>query len=114
MQRPGDIRHVPIAADVIADPIRGKGYLEIVPKRDRATELGVDPRDLWHVIETALGGKSVATVLEGRERHDIRVRCIRDSARDEQSIRELPVPCRWRKGQAPQNSKPVADASSVR
>ncbi len=89
------LRNVPGAADVIADPIRGKGYLEIIPKRDRAAELGVDPRDLWHVIETALGGKPVATVLEGRERHDVRVRCLRDTARDEQSVRALPVPCRW-------------------
>ena len=93
------LRNVPGAADVIADPIRGKGYLEIIPKRERAAELGVDPRDLWHVIETALGGKPVATVLEGRERHDIRVRCARDAARDEQSIRELPVPCRWQREQ---------------
>ncbi len=113
------LRNVPGAADVIADPIRGKGYLEIIPQRERAAELGVDPRDLWHVIETALGGKPVATVLEGRERHDIRVRCVRDSARDEQSVRELPVPRRWMRGQAPQNSKIsssklVADAASVR
>ena len=99
------LREVPGAADVIADPVRGKGYLEIVPNRERAAELGVDPRDLWHVIETALGGKQVATVLSGRERHDIRVRATRDAARDEQAVRQLPVLCRWdvngREGEAP-------------
>lgn len=89
------LRRVAGAADVIADPIRGKGYLEIVPNRERLAELGVDPRDLWSVIETALGGKQVATVISGRERHDVRVRGVRDAARDELAVRQLPVPCRW-------------------
>ncbi len=89
------LREVPGAADVIADPIRGKGYLEILPNRERAVEHGIDPRDLWYVIETALGGKQVATVLSGRERHDVRVRATRDAARDELAVRLLPVPCRW-------------------
>ena len=92
------LREVPGAADVIADPVRGKGYLEILPNRERAAELGVDPRDLWHVIETVLGGKQVATVVSGRERHDIRVRATRDAARDEQAVKQLPVLCRWADG----------------
>src|SRR5207302_7018641 len=29
------------AADVVADPVRGKGYLEVRPDRDRAAKLGV-------------------------------------------------------------------------
>ena len=100
------LREVPGAADVIADPIRGKGYLEIVPNRKRLAELGVDPRDVWHVIETALGGKQVATVVSGRERHDVRVRVVRDATRDEHAVRLLPVPCRWKtarpwEGEAP-------------
>ncbi len=89
------LRGVPGAADVIADPIRGKGYLEIAPNRERLAELGVDPRDLWSVIETALGGKQVATVISGRERHDVRVRAVRDAVRDELAVRQLPVPRRW-------------------
>lgn len=88
------LREVPGAADVIADPVRGKGYLEIVPNRERLAELGVDPRDVWHVIETSLGGKQVATVLSGRGRHDVRVRATRDAARDELAVKQLPVPRR--------------------
>ena len=105
------LREVPGAADVIADPIRGKGYLEIVPNRERLAELGVDPRDVWHVIETALGGKQVATVVSGRERHDVRVRVVRDATRDEHAVRLLPVPCRFSR----QNSfVTLADVADVR
>jgi Cu(I)/Ag(I) efflux system membrane protein CusA/SilA len=89
------LRGVPGAADVIADPIRGKGYLEIVPNRERLAEQGIDPRDLWSVMETALGGQQVATVISGRERHDVRVRALRDTVRDELAVRQIPVPCRW-------------------
>jgi Cu(I)/Ag(I) efflux system membrane protein CusA/SilA len=98
------LRSVPGAADVIADPIRGKGYLEIVPNREQMAEHGVDPRDLWSVIETSLGGQPVATVLTGRERHDVRVRAVRDATRDELAVRQLPVPCRL----------PAAHAARVR
>lgn len=66
-----------------------------MPNRERLAELGVDPRDAWSVIETSLGGKQVATVLSGRERHDIRVRATRDAARDELAVKQLPVPCRF-------------------
>jgi Cu/Ag efflux pump CusA len=89
------LRGVAGAADVIADPVRGKGYLEIVPNRERMAELAVDPRDLWAVMETALGGKPVVTVISGRERHDVRVRVVRDAVRDELAVRQLPVPRRW-------------------
>lgn len=106
------LREVPGAADVIADPVRGKGYLEIVPNRERLAELGVDPRDVWHVIETALGGKQVATVLSGRERHDVRVRATRDAARDEFAVKQLPIPHRL--GDSADSFVTLGDVADVR
>lgn len=88
------LREIPGAADVIADPIRGKGYLEIHPDREKAAELGVSIGDINDVIETALGGKVATTVLEGRERHDVRVRYTRAWSLDEQTVRNLPIPAR--------------------
>ena len=79
------------AVDVVADPIRGKPYIEIRIDRARAAALGVSVGELNDVIETALAGKVVSQTVEGRQRHPIVVRCGRRWREDEESIRNLPV-----------------------
>jgi Cu(I)/Ag(I) efflux system membrane protein CusA/SilA len=88
------LREIPGAADVIADPIRGKGYIEIVPNRELAARHGVIIGDVNDVIGTALGGTIATTTVEGRERHAVRVRFQRDWTEDEQTIRRLPISVR--------------------
>jgi Cu(I)/Ag(I) efflux system membrane protein CusA/SilA len=85
------LREVPGAADVIADPIRGKGYLEIHPNRAQAEQFGVSLADLHDLIEIALGGRIVTTTIEGRQRHSVRVRYPRDAVDDVEAIRKLVV-----------------------
>ncbi len=84
------------AADVVADPIRGKPYIEIRIDRAAAAALGVSVGEINDVIETALAGKVVGSTVEGRERHPIVVRCGRRWREDEESIRNLPVTARGR------------------
>ena len=86
------LRNVTGAVNVIADPIRGKGYLEIRPDRERAARYGVSIGDINDVTETAIGGRIATTTVEGRERHAVRVRYQRDWSRDEEAIRRLPIP----------------------
>jgi Cu(I)/Ag(I) efflux system membrane protein CusA/SilA len=88
------LREVPGVAGVSVEQIRGKGYLEIVPDREKAAQMGVSIGDLNDLIETAIGGTIATTTVEGRERHAVRVRFQRDWSRDEESIRRLPVPVR--------------------
>jgi len=87
-----ELRRVPGAVDVVADPIRGKGYLEIRADRARAGRLGVAIGDLTDAIETAIGGRVATTTVEGRERHAVRVRYARAFREDEASAREILVP----------------------
>jgi Cu(I)/Ag(I) efflux system membrane protein CusA/SilA len=86
------LKRVPGAADVVADPIRGKGYLEIRANREKAARLGVSIGDVNDAIETALGGKVATTTVEGRERHAVRVRYARAFREDETSARAILVP----------------------
>ncbi len=80
------------AANVVADRLRGKGYLRIVPDRDRAARLGVRVSDINDVVEVALGGKVATQTLEGRERHAVRIRYTDEWRADEESAGNLPVP----------------------
>jgi Cu(I)/Ag(I) efflux system membrane protein CusA/SilA len=85
---------VPGVARVSVEQVRGKGYLEIRPDREQAARLGVSIGDLNGLIETAIGGTVATMTVEGRERHAVRVRYLRDWSRDEESIRRIPVPIR--------------------
>ncbi|MSR59219.1 MAG: efflux RND transporter permease subunit [Planctomycetaceae bacterium] len=88
------LKQLPGAADVIADPVRGKGYLEIRPDRERAARQKVSVGDVLDVVQAALGGAIGTTTVEGRERHAVRVRYEPEASRDEEAIARLPVPVR--------------------
>ena len=85
------LKSIPGAVDVVADQLRGKGYLEVYPKRDRLSKLGINPGAINDLVEIALGGKIVTTTVEGRERHPVRVRYARAFREDEETLAVLPV-----------------------
>ncbi|MGI8908093.1 MAG: efflux RND transporter permease subunit [Candidatus Sumerlaeaceae bacterium] len=85
------VRGVRGAVDVVADQSIGKGYIDIKIDRDRAARYAVSVADIQDVIEVALGGKTITTTVEGRERYPVRVRYARDFREDEESIRRVLV-----------------------
>ncbi len=93
------LAEVPGAADVIADPVRGKGLIQITPDPQRAAELGVVLTDLQATLEAALSGRVVTQVIDGPERRAVRLRIAPQSAEDdEETLRRLPIPCRSKTG----------------
>lgn len=85
------LKQLPGAADVMAETVRGKGYLELRLDRDQAARAGVAVSEVNEAIELALGGRIATTVIEGRERHGVRVRYARAWRDDEEAIRRLPI-----------------------
>jgi Cu(I)/Ag(I) efflux system membrane protein CusA/SilA len=79
------------AQDVIAEPIMGKGYLEIKIDRKKAARYGVRVGDIQDTIEVALGGRVITQTVEGRDRFPVRVRYARAFREDEQMVRRLLV-----------------------
>ena len=79
------------AADVVADPIRGKGYVEVHINREKAAREGVSVAALNASVETALRGTIATIARQGRERLPVRVRYGRDFRGDEDAIRNLLV-----------------------
>jgi copper/silver efflux system protein len=105
------IRRVPGAADVVADPVRGKPYLEIRIDRARAARLGVSVAEANDAVEAALAGKAVTTTIEGRERHPVVVRYGRAWREDEESVRGLLVTSR---ASSPPRQVPLGEVADVR
>lgn len=66
------------AADVVAERTTGGKYLDICIDRTAAARYGVETESIQQVIETVLGGESLSTVVEGRNRFPLRLRYLRD------------------------------------
>jgi len=72
------LRDVPGVADLYAERVTGKPYMEYKIKREEIARYGVNIRDVQDIIETAIGGENITTTVEGRERYPVRVRYIRE------------------------------------
>jgi Cu(I)/Ag(I) efflux system membrane protein CusA/SilA len=87
----GVLRTIPGAQYVVAEPIMGKGYLDIAIDRQRAARYGIQVGDIQDTIEVALGGRVLTQTVEGRDRFPVRVRYARDFREDEEAVRHLLV-----------------------
>lgn len=65
-------------ATVNADRIEGTPYLELEIDRHAIARYGLSVADVQRVIEVAIGGRTVTTTVEGRERFAVRARYLRE------------------------------------
>lgn len=74
------LRNIPSVnpSTVNADRIVGTPYLEIQIDRQAIARYGINIADVQRVIEVAIGGRTVTTTVEGRERYSVRVRYMRE------------------------------------
>jgi Cu(I)/Ag(I) efflux system membrane protein CusA/SilA len=79
------------ARDVIAEPVMGKGYLEIKIDRQKAARYGVRVGDIQDTVEVALGGRVITQTVEGRDRFPVRLRYARAYREDEENVKRLLV-----------------------
>ena len=83
------IRDVPGAAGVSPLRVQGKPYLEIEIDREAAGRFGLRAEQLFATIEAGLGGRKVATTIEGRVRVPIQVRLAREERDDIERLGSL-------------------------
>jgi Cu(I)/Ag(I) efflux system membrane protein CusA/SilA len=72
------VKTVPGTSSAYAERITGGYYLTIEPDRLALARYGLSVGDLQEVIGTALGGETVTTTVEGRERYGVIVRYPRE------------------------------------
>jgi Cu(I)/Ag(I) efflux system membrane protein CusA/SilA len=77
---------------VFAERTTGGYFLDFTVKRVAAARYGLTVGDVNDVIETAIGGNTIATTVEGRERYPISVRYARDYRGDLDALRRVLVP----------------------
>lgn len=76
------LKTVPGTRAVFGERVAGGRYIDIDIDRAQAMRYGVTAADLRQLVETAIGGKTIGTVIDGRERFSINLRyprALRDS-----------------------------------
>jgi Cu(I)/Ag(I) efflux system membrane protein CusA/SilA len=69
---------VPGTRSVYAERVSGGYFLDFDIRRDEIARYGLTVMDVGQIIESAIGGESMATTIEGRERYPINVRYPRE------------------------------------
>jgi Cu(I)/Ag(I) efflux system membrane protein CusA/SilA len=90
----GYLREVPSidAQTVNSDRLLGKPYLEIDIDREAIARYGIKVRQVQNVIESAIGGRTITTTVEGRERYPVRVRYVRELRDNIEALERTLVP----------------------
>ncbi len=73
---------VPGTRSAVAERLTGGFYLDVRTRREDAARHGLRVRDVHEIVETAVGGRNVSQVVDGRERYPINVRYARDYRED--------------------------------
>jgi Cu(I)/Ag(I) efflux system membrane protein CusA/SilA len=86
------LRKVPGAVDLYAERTQGGLFIDININREAVARYGINVGDVQDVIETAVGGENIGTVIDGRQRFPIRVRYERDYRNNLEALKNLLVP----------------------
>jgi Cu(I)/Ag(I) efflux system membrane protein CusA/SilA len=96
------VRNVPGTTSAYAERLTGGLYLDIEPDRAQLARYGMTVGELMDTVATALGGETITTTVEGRNRFGVIVRYPRDARSDPQRIeREVLVPAMAEMGKPP-------------
>jgi Cu(I)/Ag(I) efflux system membrane protein CusA/SilA len=66
--------------------VTGGYFLDVVPDRGKLAQYGVMIEEVQQAVASALGGETVTTTVEGRERYSVNVRYPRDFRSDPRAI----------------------------
>jgi len=76
------LKNVPGTTSVFAERTTGGYFLDFTLKRDALARYGMTIDAVNDVLMSAIGGESVTTTVEGRERYPVNVRYLRDYRTD--------------------------------
>ncbi len=91
----------PNTRSAFAERTTGGYFLDFTPNRKAAARYGLTTGDVNDIVETAIGGKTIATTVEGRERYPINVRYARDFREDLDALKRVLVPIPAAGGEPP-------------
>jgi Cu(I)/Ag(I) efflux system membrane protein CusA/SilA len=83
---------VPGTRSVFAERLNKGYYLDLIVNRSEAARYGLTVGDVQAVIASAIGGETVTTTVEGRERYPVNVRYKRELRDDPERLKRVLIP----------------------
>jgi len=106
---------LPNTRSAFAERTTGGYFLDFTVNREAAARYGITAGDINEVIETAIGGETITTTVEGRERYPVNVRYARDFREDLDALKRVlvPVPMNPQDAAAPQAQIPISTLANI-
>jgi Cu(I)/Ag(I) efflux system membrane protein CusA/SilA len=106
---------LPKTRSAFAERTTGGYFLDFSVNREAAARYGITAGDVNDVIQTAIGGETIATTVEGRERYPVNVRYARDFREDLDALKRVlvPVPMNPQDAAAPQAQIPISILADI-
>jgi Cu(I)/Ag(I) efflux system membrane protein CusA/SilA len=86
------LKQVPGTRSAFFERVTGGYYLDVVVDAEQAARYGLGSGDVNDMVEMAIGGMSLTTTVEGRERYPVNVRYPRELRDDLPELRRVLVP----------------------
>ncbi|MDP4252255.1 MAG: efflux RND transporter permease subunit, partial [Bacteroidota bacterium] len=77
--------------DLYVEPITGGKYIDVKIKRNEISRYGLSVDDVNAVVQSALGGMKLTTVIEGRQRFSVNARYAQDYRDNLEALKSLQV-----------------------
>ncbi|MFI5192421.1 MAG: efflux RND transporter permease subunit [Chitinophagales bacterium] len=77
--------------DLYVEPITGGKYIDVKIKRNEISRYGLSVDDVNTVVQSALGGMKLTTVIEGRQRFSVNARYAQDYRDNLEALKSLQV-----------------------
>ncbi len=107
------LRTIPGAADVLADPIRGKGYITVTPDHHLQQQQSIVESDIDAIVTAATGGRVITTIEDDVSRYPLRMRLSAGGLEPAEMLRQLPVPKRRQPGSRTGETDPSLETVSL-
>jgi cobalt-zinc-cadmium resistance protein CzcA len=109
----GIVSAIPGAQDVQAEQVTGLPFVQIVPDRQRLTQLGLNVEDVQAVVSAGTAGAGAGQIFEGDRRFDIVVRLPESMRQDRSILDRLPVPLPAGSDGATRASVPLSEVATI-
>ena len=86
------LRDIPGTRSVYAERVATGYFLDIVINRESIARYGLAIDDVNEVIQTAIGGMNLTTIVEGRARYPVNIRYPRELRNDVDKLKRILVP----------------------
>jgi copper/silver efflux system protein len=83
---------IPGTRSAFAERVTGGYYLDFELKRDEIARYGLAIDEVQMLVESVIGGESITTTVEGRERYPVSVRYARELRDDPERLKRILVP----------------------